>query len=77
MSIKPAIVNALSLTLGLAAVTHAKTILIEQTSQETNDTQELVYRTERPDPYESDWIERRRMRPSTSYVPECCSRWTV
>ena len=77
MSIKPAIVYALSLTLGVAAVTHAKTMLIEQTSQETNDTQELVYRTERQDPYESDWIERRRMRPSFSYVPERWSRWTV
>ena len=77
MSIKPAIAYALSLTLGIAAVTHAKTILIEQTSQETNDNQELVYRTERQDPYESDWIERRRMRPSFSYVPERWSRWTV
>ena len=77
MSIKPAIVYALSLTLGIAAVTHAKTMLIEQTSQETNDNQELVYRTERPDPYESDWIERRRMRHSFSYVPERWSRWTV
>ena len=77
MSIKPAIVYALSLTLGLAAVTHAKTMLIEQTSQETNDTQELVYRTERPDPYQSDWIERRRMRPSISYVPGRWSQWTV
>ena len=77
MSIKPAIVYALSLTLGIAAVTHAKTMLIEQTSQETNDNQELVYRTERADPYESDWIERRRMRHSFSYVPERWSRWTV
>ena len=77
MSIKPAIAYALSLTVGIASVTHAKTILIEQTSQETNNNQELVYRTERADPYESDWIERRRMRPSFSYVPERWSRWTV
>ena len=77
MSIKPAIAYALSLTLGIAAVTHAKTMLIGQTSQETNDNQELVYRTERPDPYESDWIERRRKRHSFSYVPERWSRWTV
>ena len=77
MSIKHTIAYALSLTLGIAAVTHAKTILIEQTSQETNDNQELVYRTDRPDPYEPDWIERRRMRPAFSYVPERWSRWTV
>ena len=77
MSIKATLIYALSLTLGIAAVTQAKTQLIEQTPQETNNNQELVYRTDRPDPYESDWIERRRMRPSFSYVPERWSRWTI
>ena len=77
MSMKPTLIYALSLTLGIAAVTHAKTQLIEQTPQETNNNQELVYRTDRADPYESDWIKRREMKPAFSYVPGHWSRWTV
>ena len=48
MSMKPAVIYALSLTLGLAAVTHAKTLLIEQLPQDTTENQKLVYRTDRP-----------------------------
>ena len=47
---KPAAIHALSLTLGLAAVTHAKTLLIEQLPQDTTENQKLVYRTDRPPP---------------------------
>ena len=77
MSIKPTLIYALSLTLGIAAVTHAKTLLIEQTPQKTNNNQELVYRTDRADPYESDWIQHRQIEPAFSYVPGHWSRWTV
>ena len=76
MSMKPAVIYALSLTLGLAAVTHAKTLLIEQLPQDTTENQKLVYRTDRP-PYESDWIKRHQTRPSISYVLERWSQWTV
>ena len=76
MSMKPAVIYALSLTLGLAAVTHAKTLLIEQLPQDTTENQKLVYRTDRP-LYESDWIKLHQTRTSISYVLERWSQWTV
>ena len=42
MSIKSVVVYALSLTVGIGAVTHAKTQLIEQAFLETRDTIELA-----------------------------------
>ena len=44
MSMKSAFVYALSLSLGIAAVTHAKTVLIERAPVEAAETQELVHR---------------------------------
>ena len=48
MLMKSACVYALSLTLGIAAVTHAKTLLIEQGPQQIIEDQELVDRTGLP-----------------------------
>ena len=48
MLMKSAFVYALALTLGIAAVTHAKTLLIEQGPQQIIEDQELVYRTGLP-----------------------------
>ncbi len=70
MLMKSAFVYALSLTLGIAAVTHAKTLLIEQAPHQTIEAQELVYRTGLP-------RRRHRMRPKFSSVPEQWVRWTV
>ena len=44
MSIKSLFIYTLSLTLGLGAVTHAKTQLVEQRLQEAAQTEELTYR---------------------------------
>jgi len=63
MLMKSAFVYALSLTLGIAAVTHAKTLLIEQVPQQTIEDQEWVYRTGLP-------RRRHRMRPKFSYEAE-------
>ncbi len=45
MSIKSLFIYTLSLTLGLGAVTHAKTQLVEQRLQESAQTEELAYRS--------------------------------
>ena len=42
MSVKSVVIYALSLTVGIGAVTHAKTQLIEQAFLETRDTIELA-----------------------------------
>ena len=47
MSIKSLLIIALSITVGVGAVTHAKTQLAEQAIQETMEFKELAYRTER------------------------------
>ena len=47
MSVKSLLIIALSITVGVAAVTHAKTQLAEQALQETNEYKELAYRTQR------------------------------
>ena len=70
MLMKSAFVYALSLTLGIAAVTHAKTLMIEQVPQEADAKTELAYRTGQPKKHH-------RMRPDFSYVPEQWSLWTV
>ena len=70
MLMKSAFVYALSLTLGIAAVTHAKTLLIEQAPQQSIEDQELVYRTGLPS-------RRHRMRPKFSCVAEQWVRRTV
>ena len=70
MLMKSAFVYALSLTLGIAAVTHAKTLMIEQVSQEADAKTELAYRNGQP-------IRRHRMRPKFSYVAEQWVRRTV
>ena len=44
MSVQPLFIYALSLTLGLGAVAHAKTQLVEQRLQEAAQTEELAYR---------------------------------
>ena len=48
MSIKSLFIYTLSLTLGLGAVAHAKTQLVEQRLQEAAQTEEVAYRTRRP-----------------------------
>ena len=48
MSIKSLFIYTLSLTLGLGAVAHAKTQLVEQRLQEAAQTEELAYRTRLP-----------------------------
>ena len=45
MSMKAIVIYALSLTVGIGAVTHAKTQLIEQTLQETTEYEVLAYRS--------------------------------
>ncbi len=70
MLMKSTFVYALSLTLGLAAVTHAKTLLFKQAPQETTENQELVYRTGQP-------RRRHRMRPKFSFVPAQWPHWSV
>ena len=49
MSMKAVVIYALSFTVGIGAVTHAKTQLIEQTLQETTEYKELAYGS--PHPY--------------------------
>ena len=47
MSVKSLLIIALSITVGVGAVTHAKTQLAEQAVQETMESKQLAYRTER------------------------------
>ena len=47
MFVKTLLVYGLSFTVGIGAVTHAKTQLAEQAIQETMEFKELAYRTER------------------------------
>ena len=47
MSIKSLLIIALSITVGVGAVTHAKTQLAEPALQETMDQKDLAYRTQR------------------------------
>ena len=47
MSVRSLLIIALSITVGVGAVTHAKTQLAEQAIQETMEFKELAYRTER------------------------------
>ena len=44
MPIKSLFIYTLSLTLGLGAVTHAKTLMVEQRLQQAAQTEELAYR---------------------------------
>ena len=62
MSIKAFMIYALSLTLGIGAVTHAKTQLIEQERLESNEKRELAYYSSRPQDYDFQRSERRRVR---------------
>ncbi|KZR84915.1 hypothetical protein [Synechococcus sp. MIT S9504] len=77
MFIKSTFVYTLSLTLGISAVTHAKTLLIEQAPQGTAENEELVYRTCDASLHGFDRSRGQRMSPFISYVPEQWSRWTV
>ena len=77
MSIKSTFVYALSLTLGIAAVTHAKTLLIEHAPQEICDNEELVDRMCQLSLHGLDRSRDQLIRPLISYVPEQWSRWTV
>ena len=47
MSVQSLLIIALSITVGVGDVTHAKTQLAEQAIQETMEFKELAYRTER------------------------------
>lgn len=77
MSMKSAFLYALTLSLGIAAVSHAKTRLIELAPQETAENQELVQHTGQPCPFEFVGLRRHRMKPSVAYAPTYWSRWTV
>ena len=46
MSVQSLLIIALSITVGVGAVTHAKTQLAEQAIQETMESKQLTYRTE-------------------------------
>ncbi|WP_137024846.1 hypothetical protein [Synechococcus sp. UW179A] len=69
MSFKSTFVYTLSLTLGIAAVTQAKTLLIEQAPQETSENQESVDRTCQLSLYEIDRSRGQLMTPIISYAP--------
>ena len=70
MLMRSAFVYALTLTLGIGSVMHAKNLLIEQRLQEAAQTEELAFRAGLP-------MRRHRMRPKFSYAPHHWSRWTV
>ena len=70
MLMKSAFIYALSLTLGIAAVTHAKTLMIEQFPQEADAKPELAYRTGQPSLDGFSRVRRHRMRPKLSYLSE-------
>ncbi len=72
MSVKSLFVYTLSITLGIGAVTHAKSQLIEQGLEEAAQTEELAYRT---GVQKTSW--RYRTRPQFSYAPNHWHRWTV
>ena len=55
MTIKSLFIYTLSLTLGLGAVAHAKTQLVEQRLQEAAQTEEVAYRTPRRPGFQSSY----------------------
>ena len=75
MSVKALFTYALFLTLGIGAVTNAKTLLIEQGPQEVAQTEELAYRSSLPSHHgvQHSCDEPRCL----SYAPNHWSRWTV
>jgi len=75
MSIKSLFISALSLTLGIGAVTHAKTQLIEQVNQEASETNELAHHSSLPSGNEflPTWHESNSFGDAANYW----SRWTV
>ena len=70
MFVKSFFIYTLSLTLGIGAAAHAKTLLIEQRLQEAAQTEELAYRTGFPK-------KSYRMGPKFSHAPNHWHRWTV
>ena len=77
MSMKSAFLYALTLSLGIAAVTHSKTLLIEQAPLQAAENEQLVQRTDQPSPYGFVRHPRHRMRPSFAYAPNHWGRWSV
>ena len=75
MSIKSFFISTLSLTLGIGAVTHAKTQLIEQGHQETSETKELAHHSSIPsgNAFEPTFYESNSFGDAANYW----SRWTV
>jgi len=67
---KSLFIYTLSFTLGIGAVTHAKSQLIEKGLQEATQSEELAYRTGFPK-------KRYRMRTKFNYAPKQWHRWTV
>tara|TARA_B100001094_G_scaffold330409_1_gene395579 strand:+ start:1821 stop:2183 length:363 start_codon:yes stop_codon:yes gene_type:complete len=77
MSMKSAFLYLLTLSLGIAAVTHSKTLLIEQGPQQAADNEQLVQRTHQLSPVGVVGYRRHRMRPSVAYAPTHWGRWAV
>ena len=75
MSVKSLFIYTLSLTLGIGAVTHAKSQLIEQGLEEVAQAEELAYRLSLPSHHgvQHSCDEPRCL----SYAPNHWSRWTV
>lgn len=67
MSVKSVVVYALSLTVGIGAVTHAKTQLIEQALLETRDTIELADAS-LAEPDDLNWLRSRSGRRLVAQV---------
>ncbi len=75
MSVKSLFIYTLSLTLGIGAVTHAKSELIEQVHEGPAETEEFVHRSVRPS---RAGFQLSRYEPRLwSYAPHHWSRWTV
>ena len=75
MFVKSLFIYTLTLTLGIGAATHTKTLLIEQRLQEAAQTEELAYRSSLPSRHgvQHSCDEPRCL----SYAPNHWSRWTV
>jgi len=75
MSIKSFFISTLSLTLGIGAITHAKTQLIEQGHQEAGETKELALQSSIPsgNAFEPTFYEPNSFGDAANYW----SRWAV
>ncbi len=76
MSVKSLFIYALSLTMGIGAVTHAKSQLIKHAPLHNIENKELASFTPRYI-YDFHRSRRHRMRPHFSYAPGHWSHWTA